>query len=181
MRREMENEKLLLNLIKNAMKNLFNVLIIMGFFYFTYSGFNDFNLRSSVNSSVSPTDKGEIIYLFFQVEKNISGQYKIALQDKKITEGKLKSIPSFSEKALKVGDLIISLMDSNNKDVVKQILEDPLNPIMENYSEEGISRNLVPLQKAEFSIRYSKLKSITMIKIEKKTLSGTQIIFTEKL
>ncbi|CAA7390069.1 hypothetical protein [Chryseobacterium fistulae] len=163
------------------MKNLFNALIIMGFFYFTYGGFNDFTLGSPIKSSLSALDKGEIIYLFFQVEKNNSGQYKIALQDKKITEGKLKSIPSFNEKSVKVGDLIISLMDSNNKDLVKQILEDPLNPIMENYSEEGISRNLVPLQKAEFSIRYPKLKSITMIKIEKKTLSGTQIIFTEKL
>lgn len=121
----------------------------------------------------------QITYLFFKVEKTHSGQEKITFQGKKMSPGKLKLEPTFDRSSAIPGDYIISLSDSSGKEIGKQLVKDPLNPEMEMY-ENGISRNKVVLQNAEFSIRYS-YGNITMIKIEKLTKEGTQLLFTQKL
>lgn len=119
-------------------------------------------------------------FICFKVEKNTSNTEKIILEDKKMVSGKLKSNPVFDEEELKVGDFVISLTDTRGKEVVKQIVEDPLNPVMEVY-EDTISRNKVSLQNAEFSIRYVHSENIQMVKIEKVTNTGRQLLFTQKL
>jgi hypothetical protein len=140
------------------------------------------DLKDSKTSRIeteNPTTS-KIGYLFFKVEKSISGIEKITLQEKKITEGKLKSNPVFDEKSIKTGDFIISLTDTNGKEVIKQIIEDPLHPVMETY-QDGISRTKVSLQNAEFSVRYSHSENISVVKIEKVTSAGNQLVFTQRL
>jgi len=140
------------------------------------------DLKDNKTSGIETENQvaNKIGYLFFKIEKNVSGVEKITLQEKKITEGKLKSNAVFDEKTVKTGDFIISLTDANGKEVIKQTVEDPLNPVMETY-EDGISRTKVSLQNAEFSVRYSHSENISAVKIEKVTEAGNQLIFTQRL
>lgn len=133
------------------------------------------------NTSINSLSKNsQIVYLFFKVEKTDSGSEKITLQEKKIADGKLKSNPIFDESERKIGDLVISMTDANGKEIVKQLIEDPLNPTREVYGDK-ISRHTLTLQNAEFSVRYSHSAEIQMVKIEKITDSGKQLLFTQKL
>lgn len=125
--------------------------------------------------------EGKIVYLFFQTDKEASGKERIVLQEKKITEGKLKFSPSFDRSEVESGDLIVILSDSGGKEVSKQLVKNPLHPEMEVYEKEGVSRKKISLDNAEFSVRYAYSEHIQMVKIEKVTDSGTQIVFTQKL
>ena len=125
-------------------------------------------------------ENDKIVYLFFKVEKNASDTEKVILEDKKTVSGKLKSNPFFDEREMKTGDFIVSLTDAAGKEMVKQSIADPLNPVMEVY-EETISRNRVSLEHAEFSIRYAHSENIQMVKIEKVSPSGKKLLFTQKL
>ncbi|MCS3530737.1 hypothetical protein [Chryseobacterium sp. JUb7] len=162
------------------MKNLFILLTVpvMVFCNFLQTKLLNNNDVGKETFHLKGSDK--IVYLFFKVEKNTSNTEKIILEDKKMVSGKLKSNPVFDEEELKVGDFVISLTDTRGKEVVKQIVEDPLNPVMEVY-EDTISRNKVSLQNAEFSIRYVHSENIQMVKIEKVTNTGRQLLFTQKL
>ena len=162
------------------MKILLNCLILPVFLFCNFQVMKD--LKDNKTSGIETENQvaNKIGYLFFKIEKNVSGVEKITLQEKKITEGKLKSNAVFDEKTVKTGDFIISLTDANGKEVIKQTVEDPLNPVMETY-EDGISRTKVSLQNAEFSVRYSHSENISAVKIEKVTEAGNQLIFTQRL
>ncbi|GAA4167016.1 hypothetical protein GCM10022217_41680 [Chryseobacterium ginsenosidimutans] len=135
----------------------------------------------SENETISILNKNaQIVYLFFKIEKTDSGSEKITLQEKKIVDGKLKSNPIFDENEGKTGDFVVSMTDANGKEIVKQLVEDPLNPTREVYGDK-ISRQTITLQNAEFSIRYSHSAEIQMVRIEKITNSGKQLLFTQKL
>ncbi|WP_449400562.1 hypothetical protein [Chryseobacterium wanjuense] len=103
------------------------------------------------------------------------------MQEKKITAGKLKSIPNSDESNGQNGDFIVSLTNANGKEIIKQIVEDPLNPSREVYDKDVVSRNKISLQNAEFSVRYSHSNEIQMVKIEKISETGKQLLFTQKL
>ena len=162
------------------MKNLIIFLTIP--FYFCCNVLQDKYLKSKPeNTTISSLSKNsQIVYLFFKVEKTDSGSEKITLQEKKIADGKLKSNPIFDESERKSGDLVISMTDASGKEIVKQLVEDPLNPTREVYGDK-ISRHTLMLQNAEFSVRYSHSAEIQMVKIEKITDSGKQLLFTQKL
>lgn len=163
------------------MKNLFTLFVFPVFMFCNFLQVKDLSGNNDTeNKSLRPV-KDQIVYLFFKVEKNSSGTEKVVLEEKKIMEGKLKSKPSFDRNSAKVGDFVISLNDSNGKEVIQQILRDPLNPELERFAEEGISRNKVSLQHAEFSIRYSHSEDIKVVKVEKITNAGNQLLFTQKL
>lgn len=130
--------------------------------------------------AISVKENDKIVYLFFKVEKNASDTERIILEDKKTVSGKLKSNPFFDEREMKTGDFIVSLTDAAGKEMVKQSIADPLNPVMEVY-EETISRNRVSLEHAEFSIRYAHSENIQIVKIEKVSPSGKKLLFTQKL
>lgn len=164
-----------------SMKNLFTLFVFPVFLFCNFLQMKDLNGNKNAGSHISQPLKDQIVYLFFKVEKNSSGTEKVVLEDKKIMEGRLKSKASFDRNSAKIGDFIISLNDSNGKEVVQQILRDPLNPELERFAEEGISRNKVSLQNAEFSIRYSHSEDIKVVKVEKITNAGNQLLFTQKL
>ena len=162
------------------MKNVLSCFILPVFLFCNFQAMKDLKSNKANRIEVQNQAVNKIGYLFFKVGKSISGAEKITLQEKKITEGKLKSNLVFDEKSTKTGDFIISLTDANGKEVVKQTVEDPLNPVMETY-EDGISRTKVSLQNAEFSVRYSHSENISAVKIEKVTTAGNQLIFTQRL
>jgi len=162
------------------MKSLLSCFILPVFLFCNFQVMKDLKSNKTNRIETENQTASKIGYLFFKVEKNVSGVEKITLQEKKITEGKLKSNPVFDEKSIKTGDFIISLTDANGKEVVKQTVEDPLNPVMETY-ENGISRTKVSLQNVEFSVRYSHSENISVVKIEKVTAAGNQLLFTQRL
>lgn len=151
------------------------------FLFCNFLQMKDLQGNSRVRNDKLLEAKDQIVYLFFKVEKNNSGVEKIVLEDKKIMEGRLKSKPSFDRNSAKTGDFIISLNDANGKEIVKQIVGDPLNPELERFDEEGMSRNKVSLQNAEFSVRYSHSEEIKVVRVEKVTTDGSQLLFTQKL
>ncbi|ALR31536.1 hypothetical protein ATE47_13870 [Chryseobacterium sp. IHB B 17019] len=57
-----------------------------------------------------------------------------------------------------------------------EIVEDPLNPSREVYDKEEVSRVKISLQNAEFSVRYSHSAEIQMVKIEKISTNGKQLV-----
>ncbi|KMQ59298.1 hypothetical protein ACM46_19395 [Chryseobacterium angstadtii] len=125
--------------------------------------------------------EGKILYLFFKADKGESGKEIIVLQEKKIAEGRLKSNPVFDRGDLEAGDFIVILTDSGGKEIMKQLVKNPLHPEMEVYEKEGISRKKIPLENTEFSVRTVYSEQIRMVKIEKVTESGTELLFTQKL
>lgn len=124
--------------------------------------------------------KDKIVYLFFKIDKSNSGSEKISLEEKKTVNGKLKAIPFFNEKSIKKGDLVITLLDSLGKENFKYNAKNPLNPEMESFGEK-LGHQVSTLEKAEFSIRYSYSDETKIIKIEKITDTGKQLIFTQNL
>lgn len=163
------------------MKNLLNFFILPTFIFCSFLQMNDLNIGGSLKDENFSRDKNQIGYLFFKVEKTKSGPEKITLESKKLADGKLKSTPSFDRNSAGIGDFIISLTDANGKEFVKQIVEDPLNQNMESFEKEGISRHKVSTETAEFSIRYSHSAEIQVVKVEKITNAGNQLLFNQKL
>ncbi|MDQ0592595.1 hypothetical protein QFZ37_000964 [Chryseobacterium ginsenosidimutans] len=162
------------------MKNL--IIFLSLTFYFISNFMQDRYLKADSESTTISSLKNttKIVYLFFKVEKTNSGSEKITLQEKKITDGKLKSNSISDENNGNIGDFVISMTNADGKEMIKQVIEDPLNPTMEVYGED-ISRKKISLQDAEFSIRYSYSEEIQMVKVEKITNSGKQLLFTQKL
>lgn len=162
------------------MKNVFNVLIVPVFLFCSFQKEN--GLTQKRQSLSETTRKGDrIIYLFFKADKDQSGNAKITLQSSKITDGRLKHMPSFERNEVDKGDLIITLTESGGKEVAKQLVKDPFNPELEVYEKEGISRHKASLQSTEFSARFSYSENVQTIKIEKATDDGAQLLFTQKL
>lgn len=162
------------------MRNLIIFLTLPFYFISNFLQVKYLKENSEVTTISSLTNNTKIVYLFFKVEKTNSGSEKITLQEKKITEGKLKSNLISGENDGSIGDFVISMTDTNGKEIVRQVIEDPLNPTMEVYGED-ISRKKISLQDAEFSVRYSHSAEIQMVKVEKITNSGKQLLFTQKL
>ncbi|REC78754.1 MULTISPECIES: hypothetical protein [Chryseobacterium] len=163
------------------MKNLINLLIVPSFLFCSFQ--KESGLASYGSVAVENTvEKGDrIIYLFFKADKDRSGSEKIILQESKISEGKMKSMPSFDRKEVQNGDFIITLVETGGKEIAKQHVKDPLNPELEVYEKEGMSRHKASLQNAEFSVRFPYSENMGLVKIEKATDNGVQLLFTQKL
>lgn len=162
------------------MRNLIIFLTLPFYFISNFLQVKYLKENREITTISSLRNNAKIVYLFFKVEKLNSGSEKITLQEKKIVDGKLKLNPVSSENGGNIGDFIISMTDADGKEIAKQVIEDPLNPTMEVYGED-ISRKKISLQDAEFSVRYSHSAEIQMVRIEKITSSGKQLLFTQKL
>lgn len=163
------------------MKNVFNVLIVPVFLFCSFQKENGESQNKKLNSETVIKKSDRIIYLFFKADKDQSGNAKITLQNSKIADGRLKQISSFERNEVRKGDLIISLTSSNGKEVAQQLVRDPFNPEMEVYEKEGITRHKAAFQKTEFSARFSFSENVQMVKVEKATEDGVQLLFTQKL
>lgn len=163
------------------MKNVFNVLIVPVFLFCSFQKENGLT-ENRQSLSENMTRKGDrIIYLFFKADKDQSGNAKVTLQNTKIANGRLKHISSFERNEAYKGDFIITLTESDGKEVAKQLVRDPFNPELEVYEKEGISRHKASLQSTEFSARFSYSENVQTVKVEKATDDGVQLLFTKKL
>ena len=143
----------------------------------------DSQQTSSFNSgSATPTKvvENSIVYLFFEIEKDGNGIEKVKLTDTKITEGFVKNA-SIENKASVPGNLYISLLSKSGEVLEERIIEDPLNPMLEVYAEDGLSKNKLNLNKAEFSVRFNQKGEIANVKVEKITEKSKNTLITLKL
>lgn len=163
------------------MRNLIIILMLPLYFFCNFLQLKDLNGKTKIAATSTLSKNAKIVYLFFKVEKTNSGVEKITLQEKKIVDGKLKSNPTFEEGEGNVGDFVVSMTDASGKEIIKQLIEDPLNPSREVYAKDEISRNKISLENAEFSVRYSHSAEIQTVKIEKIMSSGKKLVFTQKL
>lgn len=163
------------------MKNVFNVLIVPVFLFCSFQKQNEQPQNKKLNSETVTKKSDRIIYLFFKADKDQSGNAKITLQSSKIADGRLKQVSIFERNDVHKGDLIISLTGSNGKEVAQQLVKDPFNPELEVYEKEGITRHKAAFQNTEFSARFPYSENVQMVKVEKATEDGVQLLFTQKL
>lgn len=150
-----------------------------------------FTLMTSCNvQSVNPgnsvwipkvvTVENSIVYLFFEIEKMPSGSEKITHTDTKITKGIMKNTSVKNSENVQ-GNLLITMLGKGGEIVEERIIEDPLNPVLEVYAEDGLSKSKVNLPKAEFSIRFNQKGTISSVKVEKISASSKINLITLKL
>ena len=163
------------------MKNVLNLLIVPAFLFCSFQKESKLGLStdSLVEKPVKKTDR--IIYLFFKADKDLSGNEKIVLQEHQVSEGRLKFTPSFDRNEIRNGDWVISVVKADGKEAAQQVVKNPLNPELEVYEKEGISRHEASLPNAEFSVRFSYAEDIRSVKIEKATGDGLKLLFTQTL
>ena len=135
---------------------------------------------SQYSTTTAPSTKvveNAIVYLFFEIEKDSNGLEKVTLTNTKTTEGFLKN-GSIVNKPSTAGNLVISLLGKNGAVVEERIIEDPLNPLLEVYAEEGLSKNKLQLTKGQFSVRFNQKGEISSVKIEKITPNSKNSLIT---
>lgn len=164
-----------------VMKNLLNLLIVPAFLFCSFQKESYLIQDKGWIEERTVKKNDRIIYLFFKIDKDKSGNERIVLQERRISEGKLKSVPSFDRNEVRKEDFIITVMEADGKEAVKLLVKNPLNPELEVYEKEGMDRHKASLQNAEFSVRFSYSETLQLVKIEKATDSGAQLIFTQKL
>ncbi|MBV8328215.1 hypothetical protein [Chryseobacterium sp.] len=163
------------------MKNLLNLFIVPAFLFCSFQKKSELALLGDFATEKSVKKADRIMYLFFRTDKDLSGNAKIVLQETKISEGRLKFLPSFDRNEIREGDFVITIIKADGKEAAQQLVKNPLNPELEVYEKEGISRHQASLQNAEFSVRFSYAEDIRSVKIEKATEDGLQLLFTQKL
>lgn len=154
---------------------LFTVLI----FLFSCSSQKSVGVESAINN-FTKTGENKIVYLFFEIEKTANGTEQVKHTDTKITEGTLKT-GSLRNKEHLPGNIQVTFLGKDGKSVSEQIIEDPLNPMMETYAQEGMNKEKINLPKAEFSIRFNQTGNISSVQLEKITEKSTSHLITLKL
>ena len=163
------------------MKNILNVLIVPVFLFCSFQKENEKSQSKKLNAETAAKKSDRIIYLFFKAGKDQAGNAKVTLQSSKIADGRLKQVSTFERNDIRKGDLIISLTGANGKEVAQQLVKDPFNPELEVYEKEGITRHKAVFQNPEFSARFPYSENVQMVKVEKATEDGVQLLFTQKL
>ena len=137
------------------------------------------SMNSGTTASPQPLEN-KIVYLFFEIEKAENGVEKVKLTDTKVSPGMIKNA-SIENKENVAGNLLISMIGKNGEVLEERIMEDPLNPVLEVYAEDGLSKNQLKLSKAEFSVRFNQKGEISSVKVEKITSNSKNNLITIKL
>ena len=137
-------------------------------------------VTSNIITTGTEANKNHIVYLFFEIEKTSAGGEIVKHNDTKITEGILKNASLDNRESLP-GNIAVTFFGKEGKAVAERIIEDPLHPMMEIYTEEGISKEKVNLPKAEFSIRFNQPGNISSVQLEKISTKSRIHLITIKL
>jgi len=105
---------------------------------------------------------------------------KVILTDTKVSSGSFKNASLENKENIPV-NLRISMIGKSGEVLEERIIEDPLNPVLEVYAEEGLSKNQLQLNKAEFSVRFNQKGNIASVKVEKITKNSKNNLITVKL
>ncbi len=144
------------------------------------SSFVPYKSTTMEKTCIAQEKTEKIVYLFFTAEQLPNGEVSINLQEQRINDGKLKSLPEFNENNLAEGDLVISLTNATGKSMGKISVSDPLNPVLETF-EGDISRKQLSLKKAEFSVRFPYSNLIKNINVDRVSSKGNKTLFSKKL
>ena len=162
------------------MRSLYGIMFSFSLLL-TVSCKSSMNAGNSAISSVKndiPADA--IVYLFFTIEKMNNGSELVKHSETQVSPGTLKK-GSLENHEKSAGNILITFLDASGNSVSERIIEDPLNPLMEIYTEEGLNREKMNLPKAEFSVRFSKDPAIASVKLEKITQNSTIPLLTLNL
>ena len=166
---------------KYLMMTKLSFFLILGTSLFISSCDSQTSTSGSSGSTVAAKPvENSIVYFFFEIEKAENGLEKAKLTDTKTSAGFVKN-GAIENKASNPGNLLISLLGKNGEVMEERIIEDPLNPLLEVYAEDGLSKNKLKLNKAQFSVRFNQKGEISTVKIEKITQNSKNTLLTLKL
>lgn len=123
----------------------------------------------------------KMVYLFFEVEKSAEGKDIVLLTDKKISDGFFKNEDFGSAKDITASYYKIVLIDKENKVFKTSIIDNPLSPVFETYTENSMEKQIGNLSKAEFFYRYNDVGNISKLEIHKSENGTSVLLFTLKL
>ncbi|MEC5157908.1 hypothetical protein [Chryseobacterium sp. MP_3.2] len=158
---------------------IYTVLIYFSFFLSSCET-QDVSSSNSTSSPTIATTKNSIVFLFFQIEKLTSGEEKVLHTGTKTTQGIMKG-GAINNKPNVAGNLLISMLGINGEVLEERIIEDPLNPLMEVYAEEGLSKTKMTFNKAEFSVRFNQKGEVAAVTVQKITDNSKIKLITLKL
>lgn len=148
--------------------SIFLNIILFGFLLSCDSQQSATGSNSTSANAISKPVKNEnsIVYLFFTIEKSANGTELVTHTDTKITAGFLKNA-SIENRQNMPGNIAVTFIGKDGEIIAERIIEDPLNPMMETYSEEGINKEKMNFPKAEFSVRFNQTGKISKVILEK--------------
>ena len=143
---------------------------------------NQSALHSSVeNQNTIENIKPQMVYLFFEVEKSAEGKDLVKLTDKKVSEGFFKNEDFGTAKDITNSFYKIILFDKNDQIFKTSVIDNPLSPVFESYTENSMEKQVGNLSKAEFFYRYNDSGNISKLEIHKSENDKSTLIFTLKL
>ena len=164
----------------------FNHLTMRLFYLFFTSLFASFLLNcssknvatASVSSPTKSSDKSQpsenqIVYLFFTIERETSGNEIVKHTDTKITPGIIKN-SSLENHENAPGNIRVTFIGKNGEELSERFVKNPLNPMMEVYTEAGVNKEKMNLQKADFSVRFNQNGDTDSVILEKITTNNVK-------
>lgn len=134
----------------------------------------------SNTATVTKASENAIVFLFFTIEKEANGNEKVTLTDKKITPGTIKNSSLENHENIP-GNIRITFIGKNGEELSERFVENPLNPMMEVYTQEGINKEKMNLQKADFSVRFNQTGETSSVVLEKIAENSKKHLMTLKL
>lgn len=165
------------------MKLVIPIVILITISFLMSCSSKSVSTSSSLSTnSAAPIVKNEnaIVFLFLTIEKEANGNEVVKLTDKKTTEGTIKN-SSLESHENAPGNIRVTFLGKNGEEISERFIEDPLNPMMEVYTEEGINKEKMTLQKADFSVRFNQNGDTESVTFEKITNSSKKHLITLKL
>jgi len=143
---------------------------------------NQSAIHSSIeNQRINDEIKPQMVYLFFEVQKSVDGKDIVQLTDKKVSEGFFKNEDFGTAKDITNSFYKIILFDKNDQIFKTSIIDNPLSPVFESYTESSMEKQIGNLSIAEFFYRYNDSGNISKFEIHKFENDRSTLIFTLKL
>lgn len=123
----------------------------------------------------------QIIFLYFDIKKGSENKELITLTNTQIVAGQMKE-NTIINASRKEGNLVLQVLDGQNKVVEEQIIENPLNKDIETYDQNNqASTQNVQLQESQFYMRFNQQNNTKIIKVLKILSSGDLELYQEKI
>lgn len=165
------------------MKFVTSIIILLTISFLASCGSKSASTSSSISTnSETKTMKTEnaIVFLFLTIEKETNGNEVVKLTEKKITEGTIKNA-SLENHENVPGNIRVAFLGKDGKEISERFVENPLNPMMEVYTEEGINKEKMTLQKADFSVRFNQTGDTKSVILEKISSNSKKHLITIQL
>ena len=123
----------------------------------------------------------QIIFLYFDIKKGSENKELITLTNTQIVAGQMKENVILNAPR-KEGNLILQILDNQDKVIEEQIIQNPLNKNIETYDQNNQANTKnVQLEESQFYMRYNNQNNPKNIKILKILPSGDIELYKEKI